>query len=87
MENDPYTRGLFRNIKFNLIAGIVLAILATIINLIACSPVVIGDGEQELSNIIEDWPDAIDTITTTPDSVRDMTHADSIRFGLITPDK
>ncbi len=38
MENDPYTQGIIRNVKHNLIAGIILAVIATLVSLIACSP-------------------------------------------------
>lgn len=51
------------------------------------------DVDHSISNgnkppfIVDDWIDSTDTLTTKPDSVWDMTHADSIRFGLIGPDK
>ena len=83
MENDPYTQGIIRNVKHNLIAGIILAVIATLVSLIACSP---GMTIEENENIVDDWPEATDTINIIPDSVRDMTHADSIRFGLLPPD-
>lgn len=87
MEKDPYARGVLRKIKFNIIAGIVLIILVTIINLIACTPRMEIKENEEPPFIVDDWKDNPDTIITKPDSVRDMTHADSIRFGLISPDK
>ena len=86
MENDPYTRGTIRNVKYNLIAGIILAIIATLVNFIACSPEMAEENEKP-PYIIDDWPGVTDTINIIPDSVRDMTYADSIRFGLIPQDE
>ena len=86
MENDLYTRGMIRNVKHNLIAGIILAIIAALVSLMACSPGMTIEENKKPPHIIDDWPEATDTINIKPDSVRDMTHADSIRFGLLPPD-
>lgn len=86
MENDLYTRGMIRNVKYNLIAGIILTIIATLANLMACSPEMTIEENEKPPHIVDDWPEATDTINIKPDSVRDMTHADSIRFGLLPPD-
>ena len=85
MENDPYTQGIIRNVKHNLIAGIILAVIATLVSLIACSPGMTIEENEKPPHIVDDWPEATDTINIIPDSVRDMTHADSIRFGLLPP--
>ena len=86
MENDPYTQGIIRNVKHNLIVGIILAVIATLVSLIACSPGMTIEENEKPPHIVDDWPEATDTINIIPDSVRDMTHADSIRFGLLPPD-
>ncbi|WP_302784373.1 hypothetical protein [Bacteroides fluxus] len=86
MENDRYTQGIIRNVKYNLIAGIILTIIATLANLMACSPEMTIEENEKPPHIVDDWPEATDTINIKPDSVRDMTHADSIRFGLLPPD-
>lgn len=87
MENDPYTRGIMRNVKLNFLVGIVLAIIAILVSLLACSPETTIEENGEPPYNVDDWTEADDTITIKPDSVRDMTHADSIRFGLISPEE
>lgn len=87
MENDPYTQGMIRNIKFNLLLGATFTTLAVLTNLIACAPEMTIEKNEELPYKVDDWPEATDTITIRPDSVRDMTHADSIRFGLLPPEE
>lgn len=77
---------MIRNVKYNLIAGIILTIIATLANLMACSPEMTIEENEKPPHIVDDWPEATDTINIKPDSVRDMTHADSIRFGLLPPD-
>lgn len=39
--------------------------------------------EKEITKEVKEWPDSKDTIVVHPDSVRNATHEDSVRFGLI----
>lgn len=39
--------------------------------------------EKDITGDIKDWSEPKDTIVIHPDSVRDATHEDSVRFGLI----
>lgn len=39
--------------------------------------------EKDITGDIKDWSEPKDTIVIHPDSVRDATHEDSLRFGLI----
>ena len=86
MENDPYTQGIIRNVKHNLIAGIILAVIATLVSLIACSPGMTIEENEKPPNMVDGWPEPTDKIISIPACVRDMTHADSTRFGLLPPD-
>lgn len=69
--------------KYYIIIGM-LALMS--INFCACNPDNLIPNENKPPFIVDDWPEATDTIITSPDSVRDMNHADSIRFGLIPPE-
>lgn len=74
---------MIRNIKFNLPLCATFTTLAVLANLIACAPEMTIEKNEELPYKVDDWTEATDTIIIKPDSVRDMTHADSIRFGLL----
>lgn len=53
-------------------------------NFVGCTrELPIGEDNQEISGSVDGWNQTDSTHTTKPDSVRDMTHADSVRFGLI----
>lgn len=68
-----------RNISFTFI-GI---FTACFINVTACSPTLEEpQGDKPLKEVVNDWEDS-GSVTTSPDSVRDATHADSVRLGLI----
>lgn len=81
MRNNPLRAGLHRY-KRNLFFPF-FALIFILPNLISCTQVLpIEGGKQEINGSVMDW-DSSDSTTIKPDSVRDMTHADSIRFGLI----
>lgn len=68
-----------RNISFTLI-GIFTACL---INVTACSPTLEEpQSDKSLKEVIDDWEDN-GSVSILPDSVRDTTHEDSVRLGLI----
>lgn len=49
---------------------------------IGCTQILpIEDEKQEIYGSIDDWDKNDSTHTTKPDSIRDMTHEDSVRFG------
>lgn len=81
MRNNSSRAGLHRykrNLSFPF-----FALIFILPNLIGCTQVLpIEEGKQEINGSVKDW-DSSDSTTIKPDSVRDMTHADSIRFGLI----
>lgn len=55
--------------------------MISLLGLFSCTPIC-DTSEKEIEATVEDWPE--DSVYTThPDSVRDATHADSVRFGLI----
>lgn len=83
MENNSSPRKMLRKKNAMLKSEGLLAVAALLLSLIACSPVLEVGEEEKPPHIIEEWPEPMDTIYITTDSVRDMTHADSIRFGYI----
>ncbi len=82
MRNSSLRAGLHRY-KRNLLFPF-FALIFVLPNLIGCTQVLpIEEEKQEINGSVKDWDSSDSTYTTKPDSVRDMTHADSIRFGLI----
>lgn len=86
MENRTDDRKRLRNRRYSLLPNIALTIIIVMGNLIACSPEVMVNEEEEPPRIVEDWPEPKDTITIKVDSVWDATREDSIRLGLLPPD-
>lgn len=83
MRRHSDKHGTNRENKRNVTVIIACMMITCVVNIIACSPIAPVSEEDGFDYEIEDWQDNGDSGTTTPDSVRNMTHADSIRFGLL----
>lgn len=59
--------------------------LISLIGLISCTHTFPSDDTKTYEKNVQDWNDG-GSYTTHPDSVRNATHEDSIRFGLIPAD-
>lgn len=72
MKSNP-TTGVQRLRRYTLISFSLLLAACT-----QFSPI----EEKGITNDVKDWPESKDTIVVHPDSVRNATHEDSVRFGL-----
>lgn len=81
MKNNSLRAGLHRYQRNLIFLFPCFALIFVLPNLIACSTNIPTGDEQD--TIVKDWNSTDTVYHTKPDSVRNMTHADSIRFGLI----
>lgn len=81
LQKDSY--GTNRDNKRKINPSIIVITAICLTNFMACTTPALptSDEGQELHGSIADWPESDTTYHTKPDSVRDMTHEDSIRFG------